>query len=195
MSAGGTGRPGCGARGWREIDNWCHGRCRGEATLATKDRAVPLPVSNSPGRPLLTACAVQNSPSTPRPTAFPQKNSPSTPENSVFRPFWACRANFFALAPTPGRAGRNSSRAGRRNMETMKPTTPLLALNKAPLKPASPLRPKTAPKSPISHPQRRWQFQSHTDTSEQRRSRFQPTGPPHLQHPHGARGRARLRRP
>ena len=92
---------------------------------------MPLPVSNSPGRPLLTACAVQNSPSTPRPTAFPRKNSPSTPENSVFRPFWACRANFFALAPTPGRAGRNSSRAGRRNMETMKPTTPLLALNKA----------------------------------------------------------------
>ena len=121
------------------------------------------------------------------------------------------------------RAGRQISRTGCTNMVRLKPTTPLLALNKGPLKPAAPLRPKTAAKTPISHPQRRWQFQSHTDTSEQRRwqfqshtdtskqrrsqfqshtdtskqrrSRFQPTGPPHLQHPHGARGRARLRRP
>ncbi len=39
-------------------------------------------------------------------------------------------------------------------MATLKPTTPLLAPNKGALKPASPLRPKTAPKTPISHPQR-----------------------------------------
>ena len=54
--------------------------------------------------------------------------------------------------------------------------------NKAPLKPASPLRPKTAPKTPISHPQRLRRFQPHTDTSKQRRARFQTTGPPRLQH-------------
>ena len=69
--------------------------------------------------------------------------------------------------------------------------------NRAPMKPASPLRGQTAPQTPISHPQRRWWFQasahtrlqrrwwfqSHTDTSEQRRRWFQTTGPPHLQHP------------
>ena len=49
----------------------------------------------------------------------------------------------------------------------MKPTTPLLAPDTGPLKPASPLRPKTAPKTPISHPQRR--------------RRFQTTGPPDQQ--------------
>ena len=139
---------------------------------------MPLPVSNSPGRPLLTACAVQNSPSTPRPTAFPQKNSPSTPENSVFRPFWACRANFFALAPTSGRSARRMSRTRRDNIATLKPTTPLHTPNKGPLKPPSPLHPKTALKTLISHPQRRWRFQSHTGTSKQRRRWFQTTGPP-----------------
>ena len=58
-------------------------------------------------------------------------------------------------------------------MATLKPTTPLLASNKGALKPASPLHPKIAPKTPISHPQRRWRFQSHTGTSKQRRRRFQ----------------------
>ena len=82
-------------------------------------------------------------------------------------------------------------------MATLKPTTPLLTPNKGPLKPASPLHPKTAPKTPISHPQRRrwfqlrlglrpqrrWRFQPHTDTSKQRRHRFQESGPPGLQDP------------
>ena len=68
-------------------------------------------------------------------------------------------------------------------MAMLKPTAPLLASNKGPLKPASPLRPKTGPKTPVFLPQRRWRFQSHTDTSEQRRSRFQTTGPSRLQHP------------
>ena len=66
-------------------------------------------------------------------------------------------------------------------MATLKPTAPLLASNKGPLKPASPLCPKTAPKTPILHPQRRWRFHLHTGTSEQRRSRFQATGPPDRQ--------------
>ena len=55
----------------------------------------------------------------------------------------------------------------------MKPTTPLLAPNKGALKPASPLRPKTAPKTPISRPQRRWRFQSRLGRRPQRRWRFQ----------------------
>ena len=84
-------------------------------------------------------------------------------------------------------AGRQTSRAGRRNMATVKPTTPLLTPNKGPLKPPSPLHPQTAPKTPISDPQRRRRFQTHTDTGKQRRSRFQTPG--HLA------DRAWLRRP
>ena len=102
----------------------------------------------------------------------------------MFCPFWACGANFFALAPTSGRAGRQISRTARRNMATLRPTTPPLTRNKAPLKPPSPLRPQTAPKTPISGPQRRWRFHSHTGSSEQRRRWFQTTGP------HGRQGQA-----
>ena len=92
------------------------------------------------------------------------------------------RVNSFALAPTSGRAGRQMSRTGRRNIATMKPTTPLLTPNTGPLKPTTPLRPKNAPKTPISHPQRR--------------SRFHTTGPPRLQHPDAARvGGSWLRHP
>ena len=65
-----------------------------------------------------------------------------------------------------------TQRTRRDSMATLKPTTPLRATNKGPLKPTSPLHPKTAPKTPISHPQRRWRFHSHTGISEQRRWRF-----------------------
>ena len=58
-------------------------------------------------------------------------------------------------------------------MATLKPTTPLLASNKGALKPASPLHPKIAPKTPISHPQRRWRFQTRLGRRPQRRWRFQ----------------------
>ena len=44
-------------------------------------------------------------------------------------------------------------------MATLKPTTPLHTHNKTPLKPPSPLHPKTALKTLISHPQRRWRLQ------------------------------------
>ena len=90
--------------------------------------------------------------------------------------------------------------------QPLKPPSPLLAPEQRPLKPPSPLQPKNAPKTPISHPQRRWRFQlglslreqrrqrfqlglglreqrrwwfqPHTGTSAQRRWRFQTTGPP-----------------
>ena len=58
-------------------------------------------------------------------------------------------------------------------MATLKPTTPLLAPNKGLLKPASPLHPKNAPKTPISRSQRRWRFQSRLGQHPQRRWRFQ----------------------
>ena len=66
-------------------------------------------------------------------------------------------------------------------MATLKPTTPLLASNKGALKPASPLHPKIAPKTPISHPQRRCRFQSRLGRHPQRRWRFQTSGPAGLQ--------------
>ena len=74
------------------------------------------------------------------------------------------------------RAGRTFSRTRHDTMATLKPTTPLHTHNNTPLKPASLLHPKTAPKTPISHPQRRCRFQPHTATHEQRRHRFQTTG-------------------
>ena len=64
------------------------------------------PAASPTGR----ACRARQDPT----TAGPQKNSPSTPKYCVFRPFWACRANYFTLAPTPGRPGRQISRTGRR---------------------------------------------------------------------------------
>ena len=76
------------------------------------------------------------------------------------------RANFFALTPTPSRAGRTFSRARHSRMATLKPTTPL--------------RPKNAPKTPVSHPRRRHRFQPHTGTNSQRRQGFQRTEPPGL---------------
>ena len=71
--------------------------------------------------------------------------------------------------PPSDQAGTTFSRTRRDNAEALKPTTPLLTPNKealkpaspllspnnGPLKPTSPLHPKTAPKTPISHPQRR----------------------------------------
>ena len=72
---------------------------------------------------------------------------------------------------------------------SVKPPSPLLAHEQQALKPTTPLQPKNARKTPISHPQRRWRFhlrlglreqrrqgfQPHAGTSEQRRRRFQTT--------------------
>ena len=84
------------------------------------------------------------------PAAFPRRGSPSAPYNTHFGPFFVCWANFFALAPTSGRAGRRMSRTRRDNMATLKPTTSLHTPNKDTLKPPSPLHPKSAPKTPFS---------------------------------------------
>ena len=116
------------------------------------------------------------------PAAFPRRSSPNAPYTTHFEPFFVCWANCFALTHTPpGQVVRQTSRAGRRNMATLKPTTPLHTHNKGPMKPASPLRPKNAPKTPISHPQRRWRFQLPHLTGPQRRRWFQTTRPPDRQ--------------
>ena len=88
-----------------------------------------------------------------------------------------CRGTFSRSRPPSDHAGRTFSRTRRDNMATLKPTTPLHVPEQQPLKPPSPLRPKTAPKQPISHLQRRWRFQLRLGRHPQRRWRFQ-TGPP-----------------
>ena len=156
------------------------------------------PRKNSPSTPPPAAFPRKTSPSTPPPAAFPRKNSPSTPENADFGPFFVRWANFFALTPTSDQAGRTFSRTRRDNITTLKPTTTLLTPNKGPLKPASPLQPKNAPKTPISHPQRRHRFQAKLGRRPQRRHRFQESGPPGPQDPDAipvASGRARLQCP
>ena len=98
-----------------------------------------------------------------------RRNSSSTPQTTDFRPFFVRRANFFALTPTirPSRANffahRTPPAATMQPMTppqplmqaSMKPPSPLRAPEKQPLKPTTPLQPKNAPKTPISHPQRR----------------------------------------
>ena len=144
---------------------------------------------NSPSATPPTTFPRNNSPSTAPPAAYPRKNSPNAPENSVFRPFWACRANFFALSLRHGAAGRTFSRTGHSDMVALKPMTPLQPLMQAnvkppsplrapqqqPLKPTTPMQPKNARNTPISHPQRRRRFQLKLDLREQRRQQFQTT--------------------
>ena len=111
-------------------------------------------------------------PAHPVPQLLREKVRPAHLKRAFFAHIGLAGRTFSRSHPTPGRAGRKTSLTARRNMATMKPTTPLPTPNKTPLKPPSPLRPKTAPKTPISRPQRRWWFQT--------------TGPPRLQHPHAA---------
>ena len=60
-----------------------------------------LPRNNSPNTGLPAAYPRKSSPNAGPPPGHPRNSSPSTPENSVFRPFWACRANFFAHRTQP----------------------------------------------------------------------------------------------
>ena len=75
---------------------------------------------------------------------------------------------------------------------SVKPPSPMLAPEQQPLKPTTPMQPKNAPKTPNSHPQRRYRFhlklglcpqrryrfQSRLGQHPQRRWRFQESGPP-----------------
>ena len=108
-----------------------------------------------------------------------------------FSAFFACMANFLPLSPPTSHAGRTFSRTGRSHAATMQPMTPLRPLIQAsmkppsplhtpeqqPLKPPTPMQPKNAPKTPISHPQRRWRFQLRLGRRPQRRQRFQTSRP------------------
>ena len=133
------------------------------AARNTQDHSTATKLAQQPA---FSGSPRKSSPNTAPPTALPRKSSPSTPKNADFGPFRVRRANFFALTPTPSRAGRTFSRTRHSRMATLKPTTHL--------------RPKNAPKTPVSHPRRRHRFQPHTGTSSQRRQGFQRTEPPGL---------------
>ena len=97
-------------------------------------------------------------------------------QHAIKRPFWAIlstQGELFRAHPhiRPRRANFFAHRA--QHSATVKPPSPLLAPEQQPLKPTTPLRPKNAPKTPVSHPQRRWRFQSHTGTITERRQGFQ----------------------
>ena len=98
--------------------------------------------------------------------------------------YFSCAGRTFSRScPPSDRAGRTFSRTGSCDVTTLKPTTPLqplmqanvkppspmLAPKQQPLKPPSPLQAKNAPKTPISHPQRRCRFQLGLGLREQRR--------------------------
>ena len=148
-------------------------------------RALHLGTTSSPVSGPSRAHPRQSSPSTGLP-AYPRQNSHNAPQNPKFGPFLVRRANFLALVPTSGRTRRTISRAGRGNVATLKPVTPLhplmeagmkppspmLAPEQQPLKPVAPLQPKNALNTPISHPQRRRRFQVRLRPSKQRRRRF-----------------------
>ena len=141
---------------------------------------------NRPARPLQQQFREKTRPARPLQRHFREKVRPASAKTPILGCFKRAGRTFSRSRPPSGHAGRTFSRTWRNNMATLKPTTPLLTPNKGLLKPASPLPPKNAPKTPISRPQRRRRFrrfQSHSSTSEQRRWQFQTTGPPGLQNP------------
>ena len=155
---------------------------RGKASNAAKPPPQPASCATSPTRPGLRAdWREKTRPARPLQRHFREKVLPASVKTPILGCFERAGRTFSRSRPPSDRAGRTFSRTRRDNVATLKPTTPLLTPNKGPLKPASPLRPKTEPKTPISDPQRRWRFQSHTDTSEQRQQRFQTAGPPSRQ--------------
>ena len=117
-------------------------------------------------------------PTPPLQQHFREKVRPALHKTPILGHFSCAGRTLSRSRPPSDQAGRTFSRTRRDNAEALKPTTPLLTPNKEPLKPASPLQPKNAPKTPVSHLQRRWRFQTHANTHEQRRHGFQTTEPP-----------------
>ena len=100
------------------------------------------------------------------------KTRPARHKTPIFGHF-SCAGRILSRSHPPSdQAGRTFSRTGHSHVATVKPPSPLQPLMQANVKPPSPLQPKNAPKTAFSHPQRRWRFQPHTHTSEQRRCRF-----------------------
>ena len=112
-----------------------------------------------------------------------EKTRPARLKTAFFSRFGLAGRTFSRSRPRSDRAGRTFSRTGHRHVPTLKPMTPLQPLMQASMKPPTPLQPKNARNTASFRPQRRWRFQPHARTSEQRRRRFQESGPPGLQDP------------
>ena len=130
--------------------------------------------------------ARNSSPGTPLQRPTREKVRPARQKTPILGHYEHAGRTFSRSHPPPDPAGRTFSRTGHSHVSTVKPPSPqrplmqtnvkppspMLAPEQQPLKPPSPLRPINAPKTAISHPQRRRRFQSHTRTSGQRRWRF-----------------------
>ena len=92
---------------------------------------------------------------------FREKVRPARHKTPILGHFSCAGRTISRSRPPLDRAGRTFSRTGCCDVATLKPMTPL--------------QPKNAPKSPISHPQRRRRFQPARLTGPQRRHSFQTT--------------------
>ena len=151
-----------------------------------------LKCAASPTRPVQGQLVRKTRPTPPLQQHFRERIRPARHKTPILSHLSHAGRTFSRSHPPSDRAGRTFSRTGHSHVATMQPMTPLrplmqasakppspmLAPNKGPLKPTSPLHPKTAPKPPISHPQRRWRFQLRLDLRPQRRWRFQTARPP-----------------
>ena len=122
-------------------------------------------------------------PARPLQWSFREKTRPARHKTPILGHFSYAGRTISRSHPPSDRAGRTFSRTGSCDVTTLKPTTPLqplmqanvkppspmLAPKQQPLKPPSPLQAKNAPKTPISHPQRRCRFQLGLGLREQRR--------------------------
>ena len=86
---------------------------------------------------------------------FREKLRPASVKTPNLGCFGRAGRTFSRSHPPSDQAGRTYSRTGSCDVATMKPPSPLRAPEQQPLKPMTPLQPKNAPKTPISHPQRR----------------------------------------
>ena len=118
--------------------------------------AATLKCTASPTRPgHSTGWREKTRPAQPLHRHFREKLRPASANTLNLGHFERAGRTFSRSRPPSDQAGRTFSRTRHDTMATLKPTTPLLTPNKEPLKPASPLPPKNAPKTPVSHTQRR----------------------------------------
>ena len=134
---------------------------RQPASNAAKPPPQPASCATSPTRPVRRAdWREKTRPARTLQPRFREKTRPASVKTPILGCFERAGRTLSRSRPPSDHAGRTFSRTRRDNVATLKPTTPLRVPEQQPLKPPSPLRPKTAPKTPISHPQRRWRSQA-----------------------------------
>ena len=183
-----NGRFGCvfGCRG----DGGFNGRCLGASSgVVGFNVAMLLRLMREkvrPARGLHRLTREKLRPARPLQRSFREKTRPARHKTPILGHFSYAGRTISRSHPPSDRAGRTFSRTGSCDVATLKPMTPLQPLMQTNVKPPSPLRPlmqanvkppsplqpKNAPKTPISHPQRRWGFQLRLALREQRRRRF-----------------------